>query len=137
MSFFNLCLTKAFNPGETKAMIKKMPLIRIILGVAVVAASLLTHAANAAPQSVSCVFTSCTAEIESIGGLEVICDGRSIYRGPYELNTDFRTIQIQSKTPGGPHITTQSLPASGAPAKATLFVAGQAMDGACKVTLND
>jgi len=105
--------------------------IQRVLGLAI---ALMAVTAHAAPSMIRCTFGSCTAQIIQDDSLDVTCQGRAMYRGPYQLNTDFRTIQIESLSTNGPKIVTQALPCEFFDSKATLFIAGQQIDGVCQLT---
>lgn len=96
--------------------------------------------AHAEPTTIHCTFGKCQVEINPDNTLEVSCENRSVYSGPYVINTEYRTIRIQGVTVNSPRITTQSLPTSEQPNKATLFISRHGIDGTCRAeatTLSD
>lgn len=81
---------------------------------------------------IHCTFDTCNVDIAANQTLSLSCEGRAMYAGPYKINTDFRTIQIECPDSNGPRITTQSLPTSNTPTKATLFISNRQIDGTCQ-----
>lgn len=81
---------------------------------------------------IHCTFDTCSVDINADMTLSLACEGRAMYSGPYQINTDYRTIQIECPETSGLRITTQSLPLSTVPSKATLFLSNKQVDGACQ-----